>query len=74
MPGAYSNILQPSPKNPTVSFGGGSYLGVGVPSKATSSGREKRQVWIHIQKTREYLERGYQVSPLLCSAVAEKVP
>ncbi len=34
---------------------------VGVTSKAASSGREK--VWIYIQKTLEYLECGYQVSP-----------
>ncbi len=29
---------------------------VGVPSKAASSEREEKQVWIHSPKTREYLE------------------
>ncbi len=38
-PGAYSNISQSSPKRPTLSFSGGSYL-VGVPFKAASSGRQ----------------------------------
>ncbi len=31
---------------------------VGVPSSAASSGREEKQVWINIQKVREYLEGG----------------
>ncbi len=36
---------------------------VGVPSKAGTSGREKKQVRINIQKTREYLDCGDQISP-----------
>ncbi len=40
-----------------------------VLSKAASSGREKKQVWMHTQKTREYLERSYQVGWLLVSRV-----
>ncbi len=36
---------------------------VGVPSKAASSGREKKQVRIDTRNTRKYLEGGYQVSP-----------
>ncbi len=36
---------------------------VGVPSKAVPSMREKKQVWVNIQKALEYLECGNQVSP-----------
>ncbi len=36
---------------------------VGAFSQATSSGSEKKQVRINIQKTREYIEGGNQVSP-----------
>ncbi len=35
---------------------------VGVLSNAATSGREKKQVRIHTQKTHEYLEGGNQVS------------
>ncbi len=45
----------------TLSFGDGSYF-VGVPFKAASSRREEKQVRINIQKAREYLEVGNQVS------------
>ncbi len=55
-PGAYYSISQPSPKRPTLSFGGGSPLN---PRRA--GGRKK--VWINIQKTLEYLEGDNQVSP-----------
>ncbi len=46
---------------PTLSFGGGLYLG--VPCKGALLDRveqegEKKQVWINIQKAREYLEGG----------------
>ncbi len=36
---------------------------VGVPSKAAASSREKKQVRINIQKAREYIKGGNQVSP-----------
>ncbi len=33
------------------------------PTKASSSGRQKKQIRIHIQKVRQYLECGNQISP-----------
>ncbi len=54
----YSNISQPSPKKADPIL---EYL-VQVPSKAATSGREKK-VQISIQETREYLNHGIQVSP-----------
>ncbi len=62
MPGAYSNISQPSPKRPTVFFGGGSYLG--LPCRGGRDEREEeKQDRINIQETRDYLECGYKVDP-----------
>ncbi len=61
---AYSSILQLSFKMPTVSFGGGSPLG--VPCMGAPLGlieREKKQVRINIQKALEYLEGGNEVIP-----------
>ncbi len=64
--GAYSNISQPSPKMSTLSFGGGSHLG--VPCRAALLSRfeqegGKKQVRIDIQTALEYLEGGNQVIP-----------
>ncbi len=51
---------------PTLTFGGGSHLGVscrGALLGHVEREGEKKQVLINIQKAREYLEGGNQVSP-----------
>ncbi len=61
----YSSISQPSPERPTLSSGGGSYLG--VPYRGVLCTRvewvEDKTSSIHIQKTLEYLDCDNQVSP-----------
>ncbi len=58
--GSLFQYITTLPEKADPSFGGGSNLGVlvGVPSKAASSGRVKKQVRINNQETREYLECG----------------
>ncbi len=57
---AYSNISQPPPKRPTLSFGGGSQLG--VPCRGDLLGRVEQEGGKtssdQYQKAREYLEGG----------------